>query len=99
MNLQPLSNRVIIKPLDAVEKLPGGIIIPESAKEKQQKGKIVAVGPGKTTDGGKTIAMFVKVGQTVLFGKYSGNEVEVEGDKLLIMKEDDILSIIDLDKE
>jgi len=94
MNLQPLADRVIIKPLDAEEKSPGGIYIPDNAKEKPQKGEIVAVGSGKAADNGTIIKMCVEVGQTVLYGKYSGTEVTVDNEALLIMRESDILTII-----
>jgi len=94
MNLQPLTDRVVIKPVDAEERSPGGILIPDNAKVKQQKGKILAVGPGRISDSGTTIKMSVSVGQTVLYDKYSGVEVEVDGELYLIIRESDILTII-----
>lgn len=94
MKLQPLADRVIVKPLEALEKTKGGILLPETAKEKPQEGKIVAVGKGKTLDNGQTQAPEVKVGDRILYGKYSGNEITTtEGEELLIMREDDILAV------
>jgi len=92
-NVQPLGDRVLLQPLEAEEKTAGGIIVPDSAKEKPQEGKIVAVGKGKVEDG-KTIVMEVKVGDKVLYGKYSGTEISVAGEDMLIVKEEDILAII-----
>ena len=92
-NVQPLGDRVLLQPLEAEEKTAGGIIVPDSAKEKPQEGKIVAVGKGKVEDG-KTIVMEVKVGDKVLYGKYSGTEIRVAGEDMLIVKEEDILAII-----
>ena len=94
MNIKPLSDRVVIKPADAEEKVQGGIIIPDTAKEKPQKGEVVAVGPGKVSDAGQTIAPTVKVGDTVLYGKYSGTEVTVDNDEYLIVRESDILAVV-----
>ena len=94
MKIKPLSDRVVIKPAPADEKVQGGIIIPDTAKEKPQKGEIVAIGPGKVTDAGQTIAPSVKVGDTVLYGKYSGTEVTIDGDEYLIVRESDILAVI-----
>ena len=94
MNVKPLSDRVVIKPAEAEEKVMGGIIIPDTAKEKPQKGKIVAVGPGKASDSGEIVAMTVKVGDTVLYGKYSGTEVVIDNEDYLIVRESDILAII-----
>ncbi len=94
MNIKPLADRVVVKPAEAEEKVQGGIIIPDTAKEKPQKGEIVAVGPGKASDTGDTIAMTVKVGDKVLYGKYSGTEVTVDGNDYLIVRESDILAII-----
>ncbi len=90
--LQPLDDRVVVKRLDAEEKTSGGIILPDAAKEKPQRGQIVAVGPGKQLDSGKRATPDVVVGDTVLFGKYSGTEVKVDGVELLIMRENDILA-------
>jgi chaperonin GroES len=94
MNLKPLSDRVIVRPLEAEEKTAGGLYIPDSAKEKPQQGEIVAVGPGKVSDDGKQIPMEVKVGDKVLYGKYSGTEVTAGGEDLLIMRENDIFAVI-----
>jgi chaperonin GroES len=94
MNLKPLGDRVIVKPMEAEEKTKGGIILPDTAKEKPIEGTIVAAGPGKVSDDGKTIKMEVKVGDKVLYGKYSGTEVTVEGEEYLIMRESDIFAII-----
>jgi chaperonin GroES len=94
MKIKPLSDRVVIKPAPADEKVQGGIIIPDTAKEKPQKGEIVAVGPGKVSDAGQTIAPSVKVGDTVLYGKYSGTEVTIDHEEYLIVRESDILAVI-----
>ncbi|MBN1914181.1 MAG: co-chaperone GroES [Candidatus Omnitrophica bacterium] len=95
MNIQPLGDRVIVKPLEAETKTKGGIVLPDTAKEKPQEGKIVAVGKGKVLENGSLQATEVKVGDKVLYGKYSGNEVTTkEGEELLIMREEDILAII-----
>jgi chaperonin GroES len=94
MKIKPLSDRVVIKPAPADEKVQGGIIIPDTAKEKPQKGEIVAIGPGKVSDAGQTIAPSVKVGDTVLYGKYSGTEVTIDGEEYLIVRESDILAVV-----
>lgn len=94
MNLSPLADRVIIKPSEAEEKTKGGIILPDTAKEKPIEGTVVAAGPGKVTDDGKTVKLGVKVGDKVLYGKYSGTEVTVEGEEYLIMRESDIFAIV-----
>lgn len=94
MNIKPLADRVVVKPADAEQKVQGGIIIPDTAKEKPQKGEVVAVGPGKISDAGETIAMSVKVGDVVLYGKYSGTEVTVNGEDYLIVRESDILAVL-----
>jgi len=94
MNLKPLHDRVLVKRLEEEEVTKGGIIIPDTAKEKPIKGKIVAAGPGKTSDDGKLIAMSVKAGDNVLFNKYAGTEVKIDGVEHLVMREDDILAII-----
>jgi chaperonin GroES len=94
MNVKPLADRVLIRPLEAEEKTAGGIIIPDNAKEKPQKGEVVAAGPGKVSDSGEKIAMEVKKGDKVLYGKYSGTEVTLDGVDHLIMRESDILAII-----
>ncbi len=92
MKMRPLQDRVIVKRVEEEEKTKGGIIIPDTAKEKPQEGQIIAVGPGKVTDDGKKIPMEVKVGDRVLFGKYSGSEIKMDGEEHLIMREDDILA-------
>ena len=91
---RPLHDRVVVKRLDAEEKSKGGIIIPDSAKEKPQQGEVVAVGPGGRDENGKLIAMDLKAGDRVLFGKWSGTEVKLDGEELLIMKESDIMGVI-----
>ena len=95
MKIRPLQDRVIVKSLEEEEKTKGGIIIPDSAKEKPQEGKVIAVGKGKVTEDGKVIPLDVKAGDRILFGKYSGTEVKIEGEEHLIMKEEDILGIIE----
>jgi chaperonin GroES len=94
LNLTPLADRVIIKPSEAEETTKGGIILPDTAKEKPIEGTIVAAGPGKITDDGKTVKLGVKVGDKVLYGKYSGTEITVEGEEYLIMRESDIFAIV-----
>jgi chaperonin GroES len=94
MNVKPLADRVVVKALEAEQKTAGGIIIPDNAKEKPQKGEVVAVGPGKISDNGEKIAMELKKGDKVLYGKYSGTEVTVDGVDYLIMRESDVLAII-----
>lgn len=94
MKIKPLADRVVVKPGEAMEKVKGGIIIPDTAKEKPQQGEIVAVGPGKVSDAGELIKMEVKVGDKVLYGKYSGTEVTIDGEDYLIMRESDILAIV-----
>lgn len=93
MNLRPLHDRVIVKRLEEEKKSAGGIIIPDNAAEKPVRGEVIAVGPGKKTDDGKTVAMDVKKGDVILFGKYSGSEVKVDGQDLLVMREDDIMAV------
>jgi chaperonin GroES len=95
MKIRPLQDRVIVKRLEEEEKTKGGIIIPDSAKEKPQEGKVIAVGKGKVTDEGKIIPLDVKAGDRILFGKYSGTEVKIDGEEHLIMREEDILGIIE----
>lgn len=95
MNMKPLGNRVVVEPIEEDEMTAGGIVLPETAKEKPQRGTILAVGPGDRDDNGKRIEMDVAKGDTVLFAKYSGTEIKVEGTKLLIMRESDILAIVD----
>ena len=94
VNIKPLADRVVVRPLQAEEKTAGGLYIPDTAKEKPQQGEIVAAGPGKKGDEGNTIEMELKVGDKVLYGKYSGTEVTVDGEELLIMRESDVFAII-----
>ena len=94
MNLKPIGDKVIVELLEAREKTKGGIIVPDTAKEKPQEGKIIAVGKGKTLSSGKVVPPNVKAGDKILFGKYSGSEVQVDGKDFLIMNEDDILAIL-----
>ncbi len=94
MNVKPLEDRIILKPMEAEEKTAGGIIIPDNAKEKPQKGEVIAVGPGKVTDKGQKIEVSLKKGDKVLYGKYSGTEVTIDGEDYLIVRETDILAII-----
>ena len=93
MNLTPLHDRVIVKASEAEETTRGGLIIPDTAKEKPQRGEIIAVGPGKVTDDGKLAPMAVKIGDSVLYGKYSGTEITIDGVDYLIMRESDIFAI------
>ena len=95
MNIRPLQDRVIVQRLEEEEKTKGGIIIPDTAKEKPMQGKIVAVGKGKVSEDGKASPLDVKVGDRVLFSKYAGTEVKIEGEEYLIMREDDILGVIE----
>ena len=94
MNLRPLHDRVIVKRLDQETKTASGIVIPEAAAEKPDQGEILAVGPGKRDDKGAQIALDVKVGDRVLFGKYASSEIKIDGEELLIMREDEILGIV-----
>jgi chaperonin GroES len=94
LTLKPLDDRVVVEPLEAEEKTTGGILLPDTARQKPQQGKVVAVGPGKLTDAGERLALAVKVGDTVLFGKYSGSDVEVNGTEFKILRESDILAKI-----
>ncbi len=95
INLKPLGSRVVVEPVEQEEVTAGGIVLPETAKEKPQKGVILSVGPGDRDEDGKRIAMDVKVGDTVLFAKYAGTEIKVEGKKLLILRESDLLAIVE----
>jgi chaperonin GroES len=94
MKLKPLGNRVVIEPIEQEEMTAGGIVLPETAKEKPQKGKVIATGPGDRDEDGKYIPLDVKEGDEVLFAKYAGTEIKVEGKKLLILRETDLLAII-----
>jgi chaperonin GroES len=95
MKIRPLHDRIIVKRIEEEEKTKGGIIIPDTAKEKPIEGKVIAVGKGRTTEDGKVVAMDVKVGDRVLFSKYAGTEVKIDGVEHLIMREEDILGIIE----
>jgi chaperonin GroES len=94
MKIRPLNDRILVKRLEGEEKTAGGIIIPDSAKEKPAEGEIVAVGPGKLNDAGERVAIDVAVGDRVLFSKYGGTEVKLDGEDFLIMREDDILGVV-----
>ena len=95
MKFRPLHDRIVVKRVDAEEKTAGGIIIPDTAKEKPSQGEVIAVGPGGRDEAGKLIPIDVKVGDRVLFGKYSGQTVKVKGDELLVMREEDIMGVIE----
>ncbi len=95
MNIRPLHDRVIVRRLEEERTSPGGIVIPDSATEKPQKGEIIAVGKGKVQDNGDVRPMDVKVGDSILFGKYSGTEVKVDGEEVLVMREDDVIAVIE----
>src|SRR5919198_459131 len=94
VNVQPLGDRVLVQPLEEQEVKKGGIIIPDTAKEKPQEGKVIAVGTGKVNDDGKRLALDVKVGDKILFGKYSGSEVKVDDKDYLILREEDVLAVL-----
>jgi chaperonin GroES len=95
MKLKPLQDRVIVRQSDAEEKTKSGIVLPDSAKEKPTKGKVIAVGPGKLDDNGKRMELGVRSGDTVYYGKYSGTEVEVNGEKFVILRETDLLGVLE----
>ena len=95
MKVKPLHDRILVKRIEEGEQVIGGIIIPDTAKEKPQQGKVVAVGTGKVDDKGKKIALAVKKGDRILFGKYSGQEIKLDGEEFLIMREDEVLGIIE----
>ncbi len=95
MKFRPLHDRILVERVESEEKTAGGIILPDTAKEKPQQGKVIAVGPGKKTEDGKMVPMDVKTGDTILFGKYSGSEIKIEGYEYLIMREDDVLGIVE----
>ena len=99
LKFRPLHDRVVVKRIDAEEKSAGGIIIPDTAKEKPQQGKVIAVGKGKAKDDGKVTPLDVKEGDTILFGKYSGQEIKVDGEEYLIMREDEVLGILEDSKK
>jgi len=94
MDIRPLYDRIVVKRLDEEETVQGGIIIPDSAKEKPQKGEVVAVGKGKRLEDGKIIPLDVQVGDKILFGKYSGSDIKIGGDEYLIMREDEVLGVL-----
>lgn len=95
MKFRPLHDRVLVERVESEERTKGGIILPDSAKEKPQQGKIIAVGAGRRTEDGKVIPLELKAGDTILFGKYSGSEIKIEGIEYLIMKEDDVLGLVE----
>ena len=95
MKFRPLHDRIVVKRIDAEEKTAGGIIIPDTAKEKPQQGEVIAAGTGKVKDDGKRTPLDVKEGDTILFGKYSGQEIKVDGDEHLIMREDEVLAVLE----
>ena len=95
MNIRPLQDRIIVKRIQEEEKTAGGIIIPDTAKEKPQEGKVVAVGKGKVGDDGKVIALDIKKGDRILFGKYAGSEIKIDGTEYLIMREEDVLGVVE----
>lgn len=95
MNIRPLHDRIIVERVEEETKTAGGLIIPDTAKEKPQQGKVVAVGHGKKTEEGKVLAMDVKVGDRILFGKYAGTEIKIEGKEYLMMREDDVLGVVE----
>jgi len=95
MKVRPLADRVLVKPLEEEDKSPGGIILPDTAKEKPMRGEVIAVGHGKIDDKGERVAMDVKAKDVVLYGKYSGTEIKVDGEEYLIMRESDILAIVE----
>jgi chaperonin GroES len=95
VKVQPLADRVVVEPLEETEEMRGGLYIPDTAKEKPQQGTVIAVGPGRVSDEGERIPVELKEGQRVLYGKYSGTEVTIDGQELLIIKESDVLAVID----
>ena len=95
MKIKPLNNRVLVTRVEEEQKTAGGIIIPDTAKEKPQEGKVVAVGPGKTNDQGERMPLEVKTGDRILFGKYAGTEIKIDGEEQIFMRETDILAILD----
>lgn len=95
MKLKPLGDRLVVEPKEKEETTPSGLVLPETAKEKPQEGEVIAVGPGRRDDDGKRVAMDVSVGDLVLYAKYGGTEVKIDGKKLLILKESDVLAIVE----
>jgi len=94
LKVKPLADRVVVKPLEETEQMRGGLYIPDTAKEKPQQGEIVAAGNGKLKDDGKRVPLDVKTGDLILFGKYTGQEIKLDGEELLIMREDDVLAVV-----
>ena len=99
MTFRPLHDRIVVRRIESLEKTKGGIIIPDTAKEKPQEGEVIAVGPGARNDKGELVALDVKVGDRILFGKWSGTEIKLDGEDLLIMKESDVMGIIEAEAE
>jgi chaperonin GroES len=95
MNIRPLDDRIVVEPTEAEEKTAGGIVLPDTVKEKPQKGKVIAVGPGKLLDSGKRGEMGLKKGDEVFYGKYSGTEIKIDGEQYVILKETDVLAVIE----
>jgi chaperonin GroES len=95
MKIRPLYDRIVVKRIEEQETIRGGIIIPDSAKEKPQEGEVIAVGNGKRLEDGKLVALDVKVGDRILFGKYSGSDIKLDGDEYMIMREDEVLGVLD----
>ena len=95
LSLKPLGDRVVVKPIEQDEVTAGGIMLPDTAKEKPQKGEVLAVGPGSRNDAGERVAMDVKVGDVVLYAKYGGTEIKLDGEKVLVLRESDILAIVE----
>lgn len=95
MALKPLADRIIVKAVEAEEKTAGGILLPDTAKEKPQQGEVIAVGPGKLLDSGKTVAMDVQVGDRIYFAKYGGTEVKIGADEFIILRQDDVLAVLE----
>ena len=95
MNLRPLGDRILVEPSEGEDKTSSGLLLPETAKEKPQQGKVLAAGPGRRDDDGKRIEMDLKTGDTILFAKYAGTEIKIDGKKLLIMKETDVLGVLE----
>jgi chaperonin GroES len=95
MDIRPLHDRIVVKRIEETETMRGGLYIPDSAKEKPQEGEVVAVGKGKRTDDGKLLTLDVKVGDRILFGKYSGNDIKIDGNEYLIMREDEVLGVLE----
>lgn len=95
LKIRPLGDRIVVEPLEAEEKTKGGIILPDTAKEKPQEGKVVAVGKGKVDEDGKTVPMEIKVGDKILYGKYSGTEITIDDKEYIILREEDVLAVVE----